>query len=284
MSLKSSTANAGAKRRKSARAKVAGTKPKTPSRPFVFANYAMTSDGKIAFADHSFMPFGSKRDQEHMMELRATADAVMSGARTVDSGPTTLGTGGAKYRRLRLKRGLSEHNLRIIVSGSGSIDPDAEIFKHRFSPIIILTTQRAGPARLKKLRSLAIVKICGAREINFPIAFRWLHREWKVKRLLSEGGGELNDALLRAGLLDELHLTICPTIFGGRTAPTLADGVGFSKLVDAAPFQLKSSRRIGDELFLVYQRAGAQQPVDQTLSERGPINRKGAKRQRRKEA
>ena len=230
---------------------------KTSDSVFVFANFAMTADGKIAFANRRFVPFAGKRDQEHMMELRATADAVMSGARTVDLSPATLGTGGAKYRRRRLKRGLNEYNLRIIVSGSGSVDPDAEIFKHRFSAIIILTTHRAGERRLNKLRELGKVKICGKKEINFPAAFRWLRKVWGVKRLLCEGGGELNDALIRAGLLDELHLTISPKIFGGRTAPTLADGLGFSKLADAAQLQLKSSRRVGDEMFLVFERERA---------------------------
>lgn len=227
---------------------------KTGDLPFVFANFAMTADGKIAFANRHFVPFAGKHDQEHMMELRATADAVMSGARTVDLSPATLGTGGAKYRRRRLKRGLNEYNLRIIVSGSGSIDPNAEIFKHKFSTIIILTTQRAGERHLKRLREVAEVKICGKHEINFRAAFRWLRKVWGVKHLLCEGGGELNDALIRAGLLDELHLTISPKIFGGRTAPTIADGLGFSKLADAAQFQLKSSRRIGDEMFLVFER------------------------------
>jgi len=191
------------------------------------------------------------------MELRATADAVMSGARTVDLSPATLGTGGAKYRKQRLKRGLREHNLRVIVSGSGSIDPGAEIFKHRFSPIIILTTKRAGESRLRKLRQLAEVKICGKSEINFRSAFRWLREKWIVKRLLCEGGGELNGSLIRAGLLNELHLTIGPKIFGGRTAPTIADGDGFSKLADAAMFELKSSRRMGDEMFLVFTKKAA---------------------------
>ncbi len=213
----------------------------------------MTADGKIAFANGKFIPFTSKRDREHMLELRATADAVMSGARTVDSSKVTLGPGGKQYCKLRLKRGLPEFNLRIIVSGSGTIDRGAAIFKKRFSPIIILTTGRTNAARLNKLRALADeVKICGEREIDFHGALRWLRAKWKVKRLLCEGGGVLHAALIRAGLVDEIHLTVSPKVFGGRTAPTIADGVGFAKLADAAKFKLKSLKRIGEELFLVF--------------------------------
>lgn len=230
------------------------TKRKMQNRelPFVLSNFAMTADGKTAFANHHFIPFGSKRDEEHMMELRTTADAVMSGARTVDLTTATLGTGGEKYRRRRLKRGLREYNLRIIVSGSGSVDPDAEIFKRGKSPIIILTTQRASKACLKRLSSLAEIKICGKTEINFRAAFRWLRQRWGIKRLLCEGGGELHGALIQAGLVDELHLTICPAIFGGRTAPTIADGIGLAHLAAARRFQLKQMKRVGDELFLVF--------------------------------
>ena len=126
-----------------------------------------------------------------------------------------------------MRRGLAEFNLRVIVSRSGTVNPNAEVFQRRFSPIIILTTRRATAARLKKLRAVAAeVKICGAKEINFRRALRWLRAKWGVKRLLCEGGGELNDALFRAGLVNELHLTVCPKIFGGRAAPTIADGLG----------------------------------------------------------
>ena len=79
-----------------------------------------------------FASFGSARDHEHLLELRATADAVMCGARTVDSTTINLGPGPAKnFETGGGKRGLAEFNLRVIVSGSGSIDPRAEIFKHR---------------------------------------------------------------------------------------------------------------------------------------------------------
>jgi riboflavin-specific deaminase-like protein len=231
------------------------TKVPSPKLPFVLVNMAMTADGKIATANRSVHSFSSRRDLEHLYELRATADAVMCGARTVEISGTILGTGGEKFRKLRLKRGLAEYSLRIIVSGSGSINPRAAIFKKHFSPVVILTTARASKTKLRSLRMIADeVKVCGKREINFAAALGWLRAKWGVTRLLCEGGGELNDALFRADLVDELHLTICPKIFGGRNAPTIADGEGFSRLAEAATLQIRSFRLVGGEAFAVFQR------------------------------
>jgi len=222
-------------------------------RPFVFINMAMTADGKIATANRAVSSFGSKRDQEHLYELRATVDAVMAGARTIDSNKIKLGPGGRHFRRVRLRKGLAEFNLRVVVSGSGTIDPCATIFQHHFSPIVVLTSEQASGAKLKQLRSLSDdVHVSGKEQIDFRHALRHLRIKWKVRRLLCEGGGELNAALLGAGLVDELHLTICPKVFGGRTAPTIAEGCGAKLLRDAARLELKSSTRVGDELFLVY--------------------------------
>jgi riboflavin-specific deaminase-like protein len=243
------------------------TKPKTenlktepPALPFVMVNMAMTADGKIATANRVVSSFGSARDHDHLLELRATADAVMAGARTVDLNPINLGPGPAKFRRRRTQSGLAEYNLRIIISGSGTLNPNAEVFKHRFSPIIILTTERATKTQLRRLRAVADeVRVCGHSEINFSAALRWLHAHWKVNRLLCEGGGELNDALFRAGLVNELHLTVCPNIFGGHRAPTIADGLGAACLALATSLELTSARRTGDEMFLVY-RVSASRP------------------------
>jgi riboflavin-specific deaminase-like protein len=223
------------------------------SLPFVFINMAMTADGKIATANRLVSSFGSPRDQDHLLRLRATADAVMAGARTADLNPINMGPGPARYRRCRLRRGMAEFNLRIIVSRSGTVNPKAEVFKHKFSPIIILTTRRATTARLNKLHALAAeVKICGTNEIDFARALRWLRTKWGIKRLLCEGGGELNDALFRAGLVNQLHVTVCPRIFGGRAAPTIADGVGAGSLARTARLELDSARRRGNEMFFLY--------------------------------
>ena len=228
----------------------------TPPLPFVLVNMAMSADGKIATANRAVATFSSARDHEHLYELRASADAVMSGARTVDLNHYTLDSGAERFRKLWLRRGLAECHLRVIVSGSGSVDPHAEIFRHRFSPILVLASERSTTAALKKLRTVAAaVHVAGKNEVDFPAALRWLRAEWNVQRLLCEGGGELNDALFRADLVDELHLTLCPRIIGGRQAPTIADGLGFPHLSEACHLQLASSKRIGDELFCIFRRA-----------------------------
>lgn len=226
--------------------------------PFVFVNIAMTADGKIAPASRQFVPFGSKRDKDHMHELRSEADAVMSGARTVDQPGVTLGAGSKKWREVRVARGLAPQSLRVIVSGSGSISPEADIFKKRFSPLILLTTEAVPSGRLKTLRTVFDdVHVSDGESLDFPAALAWLRGKWNVKKLLCEGGGELNAPLFLNGLVNELHLTICPLILGGRDAPTLADGIGVEKLAEASRLKLVTMEEVKDELFCVYRKLKA---------------------------
>ncbi|MBK9138192.1 MAG: dihydrofolate reductase family protein [Verrucomicrobia bacterium] len=221
--------------------------------PFVLINMAMTADGKIATANRAVSSFGSRRDVAHLYELRATVDAVMCGARTAAAGEVHLDAGGPRYQRQRLKRGLAEFNLRVVVSGSGSLPATLPLFQKRFSPIIVLTTRRAGRRGLRRLAAAADeVVICGERHLDLAAALRWLTARWGVRRLLCEGGGELNAAMFKAGLVDELHLTICPLVFGGQEAPTIASGEGAKVLADATRLELQRCRRVGDELFCVF--------------------------------
>lgn len=225
-------------------------------RPFVLVNMAMSADGKIASANRAVTTFGSARDLAHLYELRATADAILSGARTIEETGATLGTGGQRHQLRRRRHGLEEFPLRVVASGRASIDPASPLFHRGTAPIVLLTTTRAPRARLRRLEPrLAAVIARGEDQIDFAAALAALRSEWGVRRLLCEGGGELNDALFRAGLVDELHLTVCPLLIGGRRAPSLADGTGCLRLVDAARFRLHRARRIGDEMFFTWRAA-----------------------------
>src|SRR5688572_23848208 len=236
-----------------------------PNVPFVSVNVAITADGKLAPDTRHFVPFSSQRDRDLMMELRSEADAVMSGATTVADGDVELGTGGERYRRKRVERGLREFNLRVILSGSASISPKAHIFRTHYAPILVLATEAAPEERLRNLRKVADdVFVSKGRKLDVVAALEWLRAKWKVKCLLCEGGGEVNGALFEAGVVGEINVTICPVIFGGRFAPTLADGKGIERLTEALPLKLKRMEKFGQELYCVFRVLKKSKRTDQS--------------------
>ena len=220
-------------------------------KPKVFIVMAMSADGKIATSNRKIQTFGSSEDEKRLLNLRATADAVMSGSNTINTASYDLGPGGEYYQKLRTERGLQEFNIRIIVSGSGNVNPDAEVFKHKFSPIIILTTQRCPPNKLETLKTLTpYVKVCGEKFIYWENTFHYLSSEWGIKTIACEGGGTLNDEIISQGWASELYLTITPIIVGGQKAPTICDGLGISKLNSAKAFHLTKIDSNKNEVFL----------------------------------
>jgi len=224
---------------------------KRSDRPFVFLNMAMTIDGKVSTYARTPTTFPSKADKWHLLELRAEADAIMVGAHTARTDHMTMGIPDAGLRRQRVRRGLAEYPLRVIVTGHFSVEKHWEVFQHRFSPILIFTSTTAPARKRRAFAPLATIYECGRREVDLRKVLRILRREWKVKRLLCEGGPTLNWSLFQAGMVDEINVTLCPKVFGGATAPTMVDGHGF--LPEEAPVaELVSLKRVGDELFLVY--------------------------------
>lgn len=232
-----------------------------PTRPYVVLNMAMTADGKIATANREVTSFGSARDARHLMELRATADAILCGAGTVNEPGITLGLEGAAWVRQRRVRGLSALPLRVIVSGRGRVRPEADVFKSPGGPVVVIASRAAPESALRELRRCAdAVVTFGTNEVDIGAALRWLQASRGVRRLVCEGGADLNDALFRADVVDEFHVTLCPKLFGGRSAPTLVEGRGLPRLAEARRFAWRSWRRVGGEIFAVLERS--QTPVE----------------------
>jgi len=69
-----------------------------------------------------------------------------------------------------------------------------------------------------------------------------------VRTVLCEGGPRLNGALLDAGVVDELFLTVSPLLAGGDEPRTIVEGHG----AGAVALELVSVLESGGSLFLRY--------------------------------
>ena len=194
---------------------------KAPPRPFVTANFAITADGRISTRNFSPSDFSSPRDKRRLLEIRAACDAVLVGARTLAADAMTLGISAGDLRAARKKRGRPGLPVRVVVSNTGRLNPALRIFREPGAPIVIFSTVRMPPRARRALAQKAEIFLHDSPAVDLGKALATLRRVHGVRRLVCEGGGTLFRSMAASGLVDELHLTFCPHIFGGRGAPTL---------------------------------------------------------------
>jgi len=220
-------------------------------RPFVYLNMAATVDGKITSATREYPRLTSRYDRDTMDRLRAESDAILVGARSIRADNPFLHVRSEEMRAYRRSLGRPDSLLRIVVTASLDLDLDSRFFDDTFGTArIIATVQEAPHERLARLESKAEIWQIGHKRVDLRLLLQRLKQQG-VERLLAEGGGELNWALLEHDLVDELHVTVAPTLLGGRDAPTLLEGTGLT-MADQRRLRLLDLHREGDELYLRY--------------------------------
>jgi riboflavin-specific deaminase-like protein len=220
-------------------------------RPFVTANFAITWDARISTRRGTPADFSSKRDKRRLVEIRADCDAVLASVKTIASDNMTMGLPDAALRAAREQRGQAPYPLRVLLTNSGRIDPKLRLFEKDFSSIVIFSTTRM-PARTRAaLAAKADLWLHDSSGVNLSAMLTTLRAEYGVKRLVCEGGAQVFRSLLEAGLIDEVHVTLAPRIFGGKDAPTLTSIAG-NFLPASIPLRLTKMEVVEDECFLRY--------------------------------
>jgi 5-amino-6-(5-phosphoribosylamino)uracil reductase len=219
-------------------------------RPFVYATFAMTADGKVTTKNLGPVDFTSREDKLHLFRQRALADAVLIGHTSLERDNVRLGL-PAELQELRIKRGQSRCPLRVIISNKGRIDDRLKIFQSDVSRILIFSTKQMPRKNQKALQAKATLHLSDAGRVDLAAMLATLRNEYNVRTLACEGGPTLFRALLEEDLIDQLNLTIAPYMFGGAKAPTLT-GISTSFLPDSVHSSLIEMRTVGDECFLTY--------------------------------
>jgi 2,5-diamino-6-(ribosylamino)-4(3H)-pyrimidinone 5'-phosphate reductase len=207
------------------------------NRPFVFINVAMTADGKIDTFERKGAAISSSRDKERVDQLRASADAVMVGGRTLLDEDPKLTVKTEALREGRVARGLPPNPIKVGVVTQAKINADSQFLNAGPADVVIFTTRRTSKKYLALLKSRRVdVYVDDAEKVNLQRALATL-KDLGIKRLMVEGGGTLNFELMRLGLVDEVTAYVAPLVFGGESAPTMVAGSGL-KRSEAIPLKL----------------------------------------------
>lgn len=212
---------------------------------------AMSLDGKIADVNRRAARFSSHVDRQHLETQIAAVDAVLFGAGTLRAYGTTLRVSHPDLLAQREQQGKPLQPVQIVCSRSAEI-PSQIPFFHQPVPHWLLTTQ-SGAERWQEQPGFdrILVAETNTGELDWEAAFRQLASD-QIQRIAVLGGGELVASLIAAELVDDLWITVCPLILGGREAPTPVEGLGFSEAI-APRVELITMQAIGHEVFLHYQ-------------------------------
>ena len=196
--------------------------------PFVALNMVQTLDGAAAIGGRAWT-IGTAVDHYLYRTLHGAVDAVLAGAGTLRAEDVVAGT----HPHLRARRkaaGLPPTPTAVVLTAASSFDETVfgkRFFTGRGYPSLLLTTERARPADIDRVRALdvevAVVATGDAGLVDIQAALRYLAARG-MRRVLAEGGPRLATALLRQGLVDELFLTLTVRLSGDPAAPRILAG------------------------------------------------------------
>lgn len=193
-----------------------------PAGGWVRVNFVSTIDGS-ASADGVTGALGGPDDLRVFDLLRRITDVVLVAAGTVRDegyGPMRVRESDVTWRR---DHGMPDHPVFAIVSGSLSLDPSSRVFTEAPVRPVVLTSASAPADRRAALSAVADVVSCGDDTVDVALVRKALVSRG-LGRIHCEGGPSFLGSLIAADLVDELCLTVDPSLEGGA-GPRIATGL-----------------------------------------------------------
>ncbi|MGH3748903.1 MAG: RibD family protein, partial [Micromonosporaceae bacterium] len=187
------------------------------ARPYVVLSCAISVDGYLDDATDQRLILSGADDLDRVDEVRAGCDAILVGANTVRKDNPRLVLRSSARQAQRAARSQAPHPMKVTVTRSGDLDPDAGFFTAGDAEKLVYAASPAAPKLRAELRGRGEVIDAGD-----PVRLDWLldHLASRgVRRLMAEGGAQILGWFLNDGLADELQLVVAPVFVGDPTAP-----------------------------------------------------------------
>jgi len=225
---------------------VYGDMPHHDLRPAVRLNMIVSVDGGTSWNGVSGA-LGGTADKALFSVLRSLTDVVLVASATMRAehyGPADLAPALQEARRLR---GQTPVPRIAVVSRACQFDWSSPFFTAATERPIVFTVSSAAEEDRSRASQVADVVIAGEEDVDLTHAVSALGSRG-AKSVLAEGGPTLNGQLARAGLLDELCVTLSPLLASGDAKRIIAG----STLDILEPLSLCTICEEGDYLFLRY--------------------------------
>ena len=145
--------------------------------------------------------------------------------------------------------------IRIICDSHLRIPLDSKICQTAREYPTIVACGMADSERKQKLLEMGVQVICAPDykgRVDLP-KLMYLLGEQGIDSILLEGGGELNESALNAGIVKEVKAFVAPKIFGGKGAKSPVTGLGAALPNEAVGLSLEQVTKVGEDLLLEYQ-------------------------------
>jgi 5-amino-6-(5-phosphoribosylamino)uracil reductase len=214
--------------------------------PHVLLSAAVSLDGYLDDTGPERLLLSGPADFDRVDEVRASVDAILIGAGTIRADNPRLLVNSPERRAARVAAGKPAYPLKVTVSGSGDLDPDAK-FWHTGGEKLVCTTDQ-GAERARALGLAADVVPLGP-DLDWRRLLEHVHDVRGVRRLMVEGGGTIHTQLLQQGLADELQLVLAPLFVGDPKAPRLFGPGAYQ----GGRLRLTETRQIEDVVLMRYE-------------------------------
>ncbi len=195
------------------------------TKQYIIVKSAVSLDGKIATETGDSKWISNEKSRKFVRQLRTKFDAILAGTNTV-----------LKDNPILSSHGYGKNPIRVIVDEKLKIPKNYNVLDGTIPTIILYDEKiKKVPAYFKK----DCIKLVG---INFKEAkkdFNVIMKKLKqmaLKKILIEGGGEINSSVLKTKKVDEVILFVAPIIVGGRNAKTFVEGEGVKYIRNALNF------------------------------------------------